>query len=58
MKKNPGRKERRRLYFNRRRQEGQFRAAMHNYFMSHQHLKKFREFKEKADAAARKAAEK
>lgn len=43
MKKNPGRKERRRLMFNNRRAAGKQRAKMNEYISSHRHLKKFRE---------------
>ena len=35
MKKNPGRRERRRLHFSNKRSYGKFRAKMNNYYMSH-----------------------
>jgi hypothetical protein len=43
MKKNPGRAERRRLFFNRRRAAGKQRAKMNEYISSHKFLKKFQE---------------
>lgn len=43
MKKNPSRKERRRLFFNNRRAAGQKRAKMNEYRSSHYWLKKFQE---------------
>ena len=41
MKKNPGRAERRRLFFSRRRAAGKQRAKMNEYISSHKFLKKF-----------------
>ena len=43
MKKNPGRKERRRLFFLNRRFAGKRRAKENEYRSSHQFLKKFQE---------------
>lgn len=43
MKKNPGRAERRRLFFNRRRAAGKQRAKINEYISSHKFLKKFQE---------------
>lgn len=43
MKKNPGRAERRRLFFSRRRAAGKQRAKMNEYIGSHRFLKKFQE---------------
>lgn len=43
MKKNPGRKERRRLFFLNRRHAGKQRAKVNEYRSSHQFLKKFQE---------------
>lgn len=43
MKKNPGRKERRRLMFSNRRAVGKQRAKMHTYISSHRFLKKYQE---------------
>lgn len=43
MKKNPGRKERRRLFFNNRRAAGKQRAKVNLYRSSHKFLKKFQE---------------
>ena len=43
MKKNPGRAERRRLFFNRRRAAGQARAKRNEYISSHRFLKKYQE---------------
>lgn len=42
MKKNPGRAERRRLFFSRR-AAGKQRAKMNEYISSHRFLKKFQE---------------
>lgn len=43
MKKNPGRAERRRLFFNCRRAAGKQRAKINEYISSHKFLKKFQE---------------
>lgn len=43
MKKNPGRKERWRLFFLNRRYAGKQRAKANEYRSSHQFLKKFQE---------------
>lgn len=43
MKKNPGRKERRRLMFTNRRYAGKQRAKINEYISSHRFLKKFQE---------------
>lgn len=43
MKKDPGRKERRRLMFANRRAEGKRKAKIHDYMTSHRFLKKYQE---------------
>lgn len=43
MKKNPGRKERRHLFFSGRKMDGKARAKINEYVQSHKFLKKYKE---------------
>ena len=49
MSNNPGRKMRRQAYFAAKRAAGKRRMRIHNYYMSHQWLPKFRRFREEVN---------